>query len=157
MGEQYLHFLKKVSYNNPQERLLLKNPVNTVRIQNLLELFPKAKFIYIYRNKEEVIKSTIKLYKDLLRINTFQHIHNSVLLKNIDQIYSETLVHYHKYKKLIAIDNLVEIKYEDFVKHPFSTTEAIYSQLDLAGHKNASKNFEKYIAEQTGHVCNTYK
>lgn len=154
--KEYLYFLKKVSYNNQRGRLLLKNPVNTVRVQNLLELFPKAKFIYIHRAKKDVIRSTVKLYQDLLRINTFQHIQDFALRKNIDRIYDETLAQYHKQKKLIPHDHLVEIKYEDFIKHPFSTTEAIYSALDLAGQKNASKNFEAYIAEQAGYVRNTY-
>jgi hypothetical protein len=154
--KRYLYFLKKVSYTNQKRRLLLKNPVNTVRIQNLLGLFPKAKFIYIYRAKEDVIKSTVKLYQDLLRINTFQPIHDSILKKNIDQIYNETLSQYHKQKKLITQDHLVEIKYENFIKYPFSTTQAIYSQLDLGGHKNASKNFEEYIAEQASYIRNTY-
>lgn len=153
--KQYTHFLKKISYHN-QRRLLLKNPVNTVRIKNLVKIFPKAKFIYIYRTKEDVIKSTIKLYQDLLRINTFQHIYDAKLKENINQIYTETIAQYHQQKKLIAQGHLVEVRYEDFIKHPFSTTQAIYFALDLGGHKNASKHFEDYITDQTNYVRNTY-
>jgi hypothetical protein len=153
--KRYIHFLKKISYHD-QRRLLLKNPVNTVRIKKLLKIFPKAKFIYIYRVKEDVIKSTVKLYQDLLRINAFQHVHNTTLRKNINHIYTETLSQYHLQKKLIAQGNLIEINYEDFVKHPFSTTQAIYSALDLEGHKNASKRFEDYIDDQINYVRNTY-
>lgn len=69
---EYLYFLKKVSYCNRGRQLLLKNPVNTVRIRCLLKLFAQAKFIYIHRSKEAVLRWSYKLYAELLRINTFQ-------------------------------------------------------------------------------------
>ena len=46
----YLHFLKKVTFSSDGKRLLLKNPANTGRIPTLLEMFPDAKFIHVYRN-----------------------------------------------------------------------------------------------------------
>eukprot|EP00547_Thalassionema_nitzschioides_P013440 CAMPEP_0194264602 /NCGR_PEP_ID=MMETSP0158-20130606/47671_1 /TAXON_ID=33649 /ORGANISM="Thalassionema nitzschioides, Strain L26-B" /LENGTH=270 /DNA_ID=CAMNT_0039004847 /DNA_START=542 /DNA_END=1354 /DNA_ORIENTATION=+ len=40
-----------------KKRLLLKSPVHTARMKLLLQLFPKAQFIYIHRNPYDVFRS----------------------------------------------------------------------------------------------------
>lgn len=153
---QYLYFLKKVSYSKPGKQLILKNPVNTVRIKHLLKLFPNAKFIYIHRNGEAVLRSTHKLYHDLLGINSFQQVSDTVLTKNISKIYDETLKQFLKQKIFIAKNNLIEISYEDFISHPFLTTRRIYSELGIQEFEAASENIKEYISSQATYVCNSY-
>ena len=46
----YTYFLKKITYKNFGKRILSKSLVNSGRINLLLEMFPDAKFIFIYRN-----------------------------------------------------------------------------------------------------------
>jgi len=58
----YLHFLRKVQYAQPGQRLLLKNPANTARIAMLREIFPGARFVHIHRDPYEVFTSTVHLY-----------------------------------------------------------------------------------------------
>jgi len=50
----YDYLLRKVAYAAGQPRLLLKNPCNTARVKELLELYPDAKFVHIYRNPYHV-------------------------------------------------------------------------------------------------------
>jgi len=46
----YVSILKKAAYSHRGKRLIVKNPANSARIKILLELFPHARFIHIYRN-----------------------------------------------------------------------------------------------------------
>jgi len=52
--DNYLKFMKSITFENFRKRLILKNPANTARIPNLLELLPDAKFIHFYRNPYKV-------------------------------------------------------------------------------------------------------
>jgi hypothetical protein len=40
---------------------LLKSPVHTARVELLLQLFPKAQFIYIHRDPYTVFKSAVHM------------------------------------------------------------------------------------------------
>ncbi|MEO7044921.1 MAG: sulfotransferase, partial [Ferruginibacter sp.] len=66
-GEDYLYLLKKISLANKGKPLVLKSPLNTVRIQQLLWLFPNARFIYISRNPVDVYASTQRLWKMIIK------------------------------------------------------------------------------------------
>ena len=71
-GRDYEYFLQKISYKKPEKRILLKSLVNTAKIKHLLDLFPDAQFIHIYRNPYNVYKSTWKLYKSILPLFSFR-------------------------------------------------------------------------------------
>ncbi len=47
--KSYDKILKKAVLNSKEKQLIVKNPVNTARIQKILKLYPDAKFLYIYR------------------------------------------------------------------------------------------------------------
>lgn len=70
--EKYLFILKKVTYQLKGKRLLLKSPTNTSRVKHLLELFPNAKFIHIYRNPYKVYVSTKRLYEKFFPVFELQ-------------------------------------------------------------------------------------
>jgi omega-hydroxy-beta-dihydromenaquinone-9 sulfotransferase len=154
--KEYLHFLKKVSYRNQGRQLLLKNPVNTVRIKCLLKLFPRAKFIYIHRNKEAVIRSTYKLYAELLRINTFQALPGLPPNENILTIYNEMMLQYEKQKEYIPKNNLLEISYEDLVADPYPIVCKIYSGLNMLPQDPTHARLKRYIAAEASYECNYY-
>ena len=54
----YEKLLKKALIDSKGERLIVKNPVNTARIDKILKLWPDARFLYIYRNPITVFHST---------------------------------------------------------------------------------------------------
>lgn len=62
----YDYLLRKVAYANGQPRLLLKNPCNTARVGELLDLYPDARFVHIIRNPYHVYFSTRRLYENIL-------------------------------------------------------------------------------------------
>jgi len=54
----YDKLIKKALLNTKGERAIIKNPVNTARIDKILKLYTNAKFLYIYRNPVTVFYST---------------------------------------------------------------------------------------------------
>jgi hypothetical protein len=63
---------KKVSVHQGHRPLLIKNPVYTGYIRHLRELWPKAKFIHIYRNPYRVFVSARHYFTRLLPELTLQ-------------------------------------------------------------------------------------
>ena len=153
----YSYFLKKITYKNNGKRIMLKSLVNTGKIKLLLEMFPDAKFIHIYRNPYKVYLSTWKLYRKILPLFSFQHIKIEQFDKLILKFYKELYTKYFDEKKLIPKENLIEIKYENFVKEPVKTLESVYKKLGLNGFENAKPNFEKYVEKHKNYKPDTYK
>ncbi len=145
-SEGYLQLLKTATFNFDGKRLLLKNPPNTARIPYLLEQFPNAKFIYIYRNPYKVFASTYKLYQDV--INFFQ-IHDEDeenVVNNFLHIYKDMHEVYQRDKNLIPKGNLLEVKFEDFVNNKMDGLADIYSTLGLGDFNAVRPTYDSYLS-----------
>jgi hypothetical protein len=152
----YCYFLKKISYKNNGKRIMLKSLVNTGKIKLILEMFPDAKFIHIYRNPYKVYLSTWKLYKKILPMFSFQHVKIEQLDNLIIKFYKKLYTKYVEEKKLIPRENIVEIKYEFFVKEPVKTLELVYKKLGLNGFEEAKSSLEKYVRKHKNYQADTY-
>ena len=154
--ENYLKFMKTVSYANNGKRLLIKNPANTARIPMLLELFPDAHFIHIYRNPYKVYLSTIKMRNRVLDKLALQKGEKDVIEKQVIENYKRIMNGFFKQKKQIPKDKLVEIKYEDLVSDPIKQVEKIYKTLNLPGLNKALSNMNAYLNKQKDYKTNVY-
>lgn len=152
----YLRFFKRVTLNAEGKRLILKNPLNTARIEVLLELFPDAKFIHIYRNPYVVYASTCNLNKKFGEILGFQRISDREMSENIFCLYKAMMKKFLADKNLIPSENLIEISYEDFIGNEMSYLNKIYTQFNLPGFDLAEPLFRKYIESQANYETNKY-
>lgn len=153
----YTMLIKKALLNTKGEQAMLKNPVNTARIAPLLEIFPKAKFIHIYRNPVVVYLSIKKFFIKLMPTLYFQKIEEKDMLEIIFDIYNKLMQDYFDTKKAIPKESLVEIKFEDFEKTPLKDLENIYKKLHLKDFDKAKTHFEKYLDSQKSYKKNIYK
>jgi hypothetical protein len=152
----YLFYLKKLTYAAKGKQLVIKNPPNTARVKLLLELFPNAKFIHIYRNPYEVYLSTVKMYHNLippffLHVPDIFHAESIVL-----DIYDEIHRKYFAEKDLIPKENLIEISYEEFLGNPLQIMERIYSVLSLEDFDKVKPTLEDYIKAQKTYKANKW-
>ncbi len=154
----YSKILKKLTYYTGK-RLIVKSPDNTCKINMLLELYPDAKFIHIYRNPYKVVNSTIGMYNSLFPIFSFED------LSSIDkeeselfvlEIYEKLYKQYLMDKENIPKENLIEIKYEEFVKCPKDYIEQIYRDLRLDDFDEVRQDLNNYIDEQKGYKTNPF-
>lgn len=152
----YLKFMKTVSMANNEKRLLLKNPANTARIPMLLELFPDANFIHIYRNPYKVYLSTVKMRNRVLDKLALQDASKEEIEKEVVENYIRLMNSFFEQKKQIHEDRFIEIKYEDLVKNPIEQVELIYSKLRLSGFKKALPKMQRYLESKSEYKTNVY-
>ena len=152
----YLKFMKAITFANGGKRLLLKNPANTARIPILLELFPNAVFIHIYRNPYKVYLSTIKMRNKVLDKLALQNASKEKIEREVIENYKRLMKSYFEQKALIPKDNLIEIRYEDLVKDPIKNVKQIYSKLHIPGFENALPEMLKYLEKQKNYKTNVY-
>jgi hypothetical protein len=153
----YMKLVKKVTLGAAGKRLVLKNPLNTARIPVLLEMFPEAKFIHIYRNPYKIYASAHQLFQRLVASLGLQSISESEISHNIIFFYQQMMQKFLNDRQMIKPDNLVEIKYEDFVGNELAVLQHIYNQFDLPGFEDAKDNFSQYLQSQASYQVNQYE
>jgi hypothetical protein len=153
----YDYLLRKTTLNMKGKRLLLKNPANTARIKFLLDLYPEAKFIHIYRNPYIVYLSTRHYYSNTMERFMFQNVTSDLIEENFIKIYKDMMNYYFKEKKLIPKNNLVEIKFEDLELDPIDQLKKIYTKLNLSGFENNKLKFVRYLEGLKEYKKNKYQ
>ncbi|HHH77868.1 MAG TPA: sulfotransferase [Thermoplasmatales archaeon] len=156
--DTYGYLLKKLTFFWGGKRLVLKNPSNTGRIKLLLDMFPDARFIHIYRNPYTLFPSMVKfMVKVLPRYCVQKPIKREEMEKVILDVYSMLYKKYLEEKNLIPDGNLVEVRYEDLIAHPLDELERIYGVLNLTGFGENKSTFRENIAAQSGIKTSKYK
>ena len=153
----YLNVLRKASLNHQHQQLLIKNPANSSRIKILLELFPDAKFIHIYRNPYTVLVSTRHFFRSVLAITQLQTIGDEELDENILWFYQALMQKFFAEKELIPPENFIEIRFEDFEKEPLAEVRRIYETLHLPGYADAEPAFCEHVTSLKGYQKNCYE
>ena len=146
--DAYTTTLKKASYAAKGHRLILKNPCNTARIPQLLELYPDAKFIHIHRNPYEVYKSTIKLHHTVIRQIGLHTLTDDEIKNNVVQTYPLLMQRFIDTRDQIPPENFIEIPYEELDDAPLPTMEKIYSHLNLPDWTPAHDAMNTYLHQQ---------
>jgi hypothetical protein len=150
--DSYLYLVKKISFANHRKPLVLKSPPNTARIPQLLSLFPNAKFVYISRNPLQVYCSGKRLWEMIIKKHALGNCSAADLQQIILETYSDSMHRYMKDKVLIPQDKLIEISYENFIKHPVSVTKQVYEKLALGDFEYCQQAVSKYVHEQKNYA-----
>jgi hypothetical protein len=147
----YLTILRKATLKAGGKRLVIKNCADSARIKPLLELFPNAKFIHIYRNPYNIFRSTQHLYKTVMERAQLQEVgqgeHENWVLRFYSQLMQKLLAD----KSLIPAGNLVEVRYEDLDKEPLAQLRKVYETLSLPGFAEAEPAFRAYLDSISGY------
>ena len=146
--DNYLYLVKKISLANQRKPLVLKSPLNTARIKQLLSLFPNAKFIYISRNPVHVYASCKRLWEMIIKKYVLGNYSAIDLQQIILETYSGTMNSYMKDKLLIPQNKLLEISYENFVGRPLETLERVYEKLELGNFEHCKDAMIRHVREQ---------
>lgn len=155
--KDYKNLVKKSLFNLKKEQFVSKNPPHTGRIDTLTEIFPNAKFVHIYRNPIAVFISTKKFFTDTMPPLQFQKISESEMEDMILDVYDLLMKKYLKDRALLSKKQLIEIRYEQFVKNPLSYMESIYNQLEITNFNEAQPKFEAYLEKQKKFKSNKHQ
>lgn len=142
------YLINKVSVKNDKKQLIIKSPANTARIEQLLDLYPNAKFVYIHRNPFDVFYSNLKMWNVILDNLSFQQISRKQIIENILITYRKLLSSYLEQRSFIPKGNLIELRYETFIEDPIVGLNRIYNRLSLEGFDNALPAFRQFLGSQ---------
>ncbi len=154
--ETYREMLKKATYYMNGRRLVLKNPSHTARIPVLLEMFPDAKFIFIYRNPYEIYPSMVNFYETAIKYFLLQTISDEEIDKNLRLIYKMMMDCYFEEKMLIPKHNLIEVKFEELETQPLELVKQIFDTLKIEGFEQNKRRFKAYLDSRKDYQKNKY-
>ncbi|NQT36378.1 MAG: sulfotransferase [Planctomycetes bacterium] len=154
--EGLTHFLKCLTLRKGK-RIVLKSPWHTCRIETLLELFPKARFIHIVRDPVAVFPSTIKMRKRMIvdhavQKTTFEGLEEETLA-NFQRMYTV----FEETRSLIDPSRFCEVRYEDLVQDPVGQIRRVYEQLDLGRFDDVLPALEARAAEMAEYKPNRHQ
>ena len=153
--DKLIWFLKKISFLN-NKRIVLKSPTHSFRVNLLLGMFPKARFICMHRNPYSVYSSTIHLWKKLLSNNKLQDFKISDLHELVSARYMNLFYSLESAKEYIPERQYHKLRFEDLEKNPIKTMGRLYEQLDLGDFVSLKSIIETYIREQGVYKKNTF-
>jgi omega-hydroxy-beta-dihydromenaquinone-9 sulfotransferase len=152
----YENLIKKALIDTQGERLLIKNPVNTARIDKILKLWPDARFLYIYRNPITVFHSTQRFFQQLFPTLWLHKVDKQFVDNMIFDVYTRLMDSYHEQRSLIPAGNLMEVRFEEFEQDPLNEMGKIYSNLLKEDFPQVQQYFADYSKTQKGHKKNKY-
>lgn len=147
-GRRYKKLIAQsvIEYNRKQ--FISKFPPNTGSIRHLLDMFPEAKFVYIYRNPLLVFQSTVNFFETTHEALKLQPFSRTEFEEMVFELYKMIIKDYERLKSLIPPHHLVEIRYEDFEADPLEGLRNIYSRLQLEGFEQTIPAFKEYLNSQ---------
>ena len=146
---EYLKLIRKAALNIKGDRFVSKSPSNMVRIRQILEMFPDARFIFLYRDPYKTVESFYRFFHEVLPVVQIQGDNESLTRERLTRVYADMVKKYYLDKDKIPPQNLMEIRFEDFSKNAIDGLNKIYNQFDLPGFEEARPLFENYIYEQS--------
>ncbi|HYW34452.1 MAG TPA: sulfotransferase [Balneolaceae bacterium] len=150
-------FAQKLLYrSDPDATILFKAPTNTAKIQLLLEVFPDAQFIHIYRNPYRVYQSTMKMERKSLPYCCYQSKNLQGLEDYVIWRYKKMYHTFLKDKALIPEGNLTQLAYEDLVQNRVAAIEKIYHDLGLESFSEIKPGLLEYIESIADYETNNY-
>jgi hypothetical protein len=154
--ETFLWFLKTLTLRNPK-RIVLKSPPHTARIKTLLELFPQAKFVHIYRDPFVVFPSTVNLWKRLSDDQGLQIPRYETLEEEIFETFNRMYQAFERDRPKIAPSRFAEVSYEQLTSDPVGEVRRIYEQLELGEFDKVQPTLEQYVAGHANYQRNRWE
>jgi len=152
----YINLMKKAAMNTKGKRLIMKNPLNTARIQVILEMFPNARFLFLYRNPYTVFFSTQRFFCNLLPSVWLHKVDKTFIDQMILDVYVRMMDDYNAQKQLIPQGNLMELKFEEFERNPVDILNTIYEDLLQEDFGRVRETMTQYLKKLKKFEKNSY-
>lgn len=136
------YFYKKLTINN-NKTILIKNPFHSLRIKELNEIFPNARYIHIMRHPHKVVPSTIRMWDIVGTQNVMNNKWQSPNIEDTSILLDKMLKQIDDDLKSLPKERYYEIKFEDLEKDPLAGIQLIYKHLNV----EFSSEFKKQISD----------
>lgn len=149
------YFVKKHTFRS-RKRVVLKSPAHSYRIKLLLEAFPDAQFIHIYRDPITVFLSAVHMFTIIRKQVGWTKPNNSNLEQRIIEDMLLCYQHIREDQALLAQDQFHEIRFENLERNPLLELEKTYKKLNLGGFESVKPKLEAYLASISNYQKNRY-
>jgi hypothetical protein len=146
--KQYVKMIRKAFLNTKGDRFISKSPSNMARIERILEVFPDARFVFIYRDPYKTVESFYRFFHEVLPAVQVQQTHDELSRDRVAKIYADMMKSYFRDRHKIPVNNLFEIKFEDFKKDIPGSLERMFSQFDIPGFTEIQGDIVNYLENQ---------
>ncbi len=139
-------------------RLVVKSPQNTFRIERLLEIFPRARFIHIVRDPYVVFPSTVHFWKTMYTSYGLQACPESAVIEQ--QVLDTFKAMYQRLqdtRALVEPQHFVELRYEQLVGDPVTTLARVYDELEWNNFQTVRPAIERYASRSKSYKTNRYE
>lgn len=153
---QALRFYRKVQRHQHGLPPLIKNPVYTARINRLLKIWPKARFIHIYRNPYVVYASTVHYFRKLLpemALQDFSHLDIEALVLDI---YPRMMSALDQESTHLPPHRFTHVRFEDLETNPLEILESLHAQLGIPSWDRTRDNLRAYLEELKSYKKNRF-
>jgi hypothetical protein len=154
---EYVKLIKKGMINVKGDRFVSKSPSNMARINQILEMFPDARFVFLYRDPYKTVESFYRFFREVLPAVQVQDAGELLSRERLTRVFADMIRQYYIDKERIPAENLVEIKFEDFSQNALDGVRKIYEQFDIPGFENARNYIEDYRIEVSGYKQTRYE
>jgi len=127
------------------KRWLLKSPVHLMRLPEIFEVYPDAKIIMTHRSPEKVVPSAASLITSVrsLYSDTEDPIRTGKEQENTWSMYFERFL--EDRKRLNKEDQIIDLKFEDFVQDQVGTIERVYEHFGWELEKDTIQKFQRFL------------
>ncbi len=150
------YFVRKMTYKTDGKQLVLKSPNHTARIKMLLELYPNAKFLHIYRNPYHVFRSMVHMATAVTQVWGLQYFPLEDIPAMVVDTYKRLYEAYFEQVDAIPSGQLIEVRYEDFSSSPVETLAHVYEELNLPDFSATRPNIEAHVAARSSYKKNKH-
>ena len=153
--EALITLVKKLAYESGK-KIVLKNPFHSMRIPYLRKLFPKVKFIHIYRNPLDVIPSTIHMWSIVGQQNTLRKEFKQPSLESIVKTYDTMLWKIRKDLAEIPQNDYCEVGFEMLERKPVEVIKRICCMIDVPLSETYRENIGTFLKKVSKYQKNSY-
>jgi hypothetical protein len=148
-------FTKKLSYKY-QRRLVFKSPFHTARIRLILEVFPDARFIHIYRNPYAVFQSFRRMTETLPWLMCLQNPDGAFTDDRLIEMYTAVYDNFFRDQAAIPNDQLHQVQFETLEQDPSREIRLIYEKFGLYGFGAVEPELRRYLNRIADYRKNTF-
>lgn len=148
-------FVQRVAHRT-KKQLVFKSPPHTARIKQLLEMYPRAKFVHIVRDPLSVYPSSTRLWRSLWPSQGLQIAKNEGLEEEVLSMFCRMYDSFDRERPLIPAGNFHELRYEDLVANSMGEIEKLYAALQLGDFESIRPHLTKYLIAQKSYQTNKH-
>lgn len=156
------YFMRKLSVryrdaNGNPKPMCMKSPSHTFRVGELIDMFPKARFIYIHRHPYDVYNSTVHLRHTMWSENGFATSDLPSTEEQAIDVFCRAIKAYERDKSLVPSGQLHEIRYEELAADPVGRLRTAYDAVGLGGFEALEQTLAPQVPKLTSYKRNKFE